>query len=57
MASKVSSKNWRFDEIFSRAKLHFVFAESGCDKRVEALDQKGGEQRNYTQFAYLKELL
>ena len=41
-ASKVSSKKWRFDDIFSRAKLQFILAESGRDMRVETLDQKGG---------------
>ena len=44
--SKVSSKNWRFDDIFSRAKLHFVLAESGRDMRVEALYQKGANNEN-----------
>ncbi len=44
--NKVSSKNWRFGEIFSCAKLHFVLAESGCDMRVEALDQKEANNEN-----------
>ena len=45
-ASKVSPKNWRFNEIFSCAKLYFVLAESGRDMRVEAIDQKETNNEN-----------
>ena len=44
--NKVSSKNWRFDDIFSRAKLHFILAESGRDMPVETLDQKEANNEN-----------
>ncbi len=55
-ANKVSAKNWRFEEIFSCAKLHFVFAESGRDMLVGGSRLKGDKQRKYTQFARLKDL-
>ena len=55
-ASKVSSKNWRFDDIFSRAKLHFILAESGRDMPVETLDQKEANNENTCKFAHRKDL-